>query len=127
MINYSVDENKKATTCILDGEEVYNSCSRKVEAMLNNIPKNMIQIDQDMLTLSDGYVGVAKYADDEEIPFSTKQGQIIARKKAFAKYNVAMRNKMRKLYKNLTQLQESVLFAMLEYDYKAKDIEKKLK
>lgn len=128
MINYTVDEENKVVTCVLDGDEVTYSAVRKISAMLNNQPKNTIYFVEEDYMLADEYVGTAKYCEDEEDkPFNAEQGKIIARKKAFAKYNKAMTKKLRLFQHNLASLSQEALFQVFNFDSKVKEIERKIK
>ena len=127
MITYNVDEQSKTITCVLDGEEIRRSAINKINAILRNIPKNVISVNPDSFVLADKYVGTTTYAADEDKPFDVEEGKKIARKKAFAKYNHAMERKFSILRKVTSTFDEEVLFSVFDYNAKYKDICKKIK
>jgi hypothetical protein len=120
-------KTQKRLPAYSDGEEVTHSAVRKMNAMLRNTPKNAIAIDPKQFILSDKYIGVAKYDDQETTPFDIETGKIIARKKAFAKYNKAMTKKFSILRENLSALTNESLFQTFNFDSKVKEINRKLK
>ena len=127
MISYEINEETKQIKCIISGDELEKNALKLFSNKLNNISNNSLIISPEKLLLKKEYVGIAKYNQDETNDFSIETGKIIARKKAFEKYNKDMYNKIRMLKENVVSFNEELLMSCFEYEVVVKDIIRAIK